>query len=148
VVGEVAFPTTLHVDERHIFEGIGLLGSSSREGACRKGTDLLNRDSRAERHVQQVAPCIVKEGDPFTDTCTGDRSPVHQSISQRVVRSDTGDIEVLSLGGDSHRALHLPEVMPGDEVLLDGSLVATRMADLYRIGEGDTRREYLQGVCR
>ena len=44
--------------------------------------------------------------------------------------------------------LHLPDVSPRDEVFPDRSLIATGVAEIYRVREGDTRREDLQRVSR
>ena len=54
----------------------------------------------------------------------------------------------MPLSRDRSRLLHLPDVSPRDEVLLDRSLIATGVAEIYGIRERDTRREDLQRVSR
>ena len=52
------------------------------------------------------------------------------------------------LSWESSRLLHLPDVSSRDEVLPDRSLIATGVAEIYGVREGDTRREDLQRVSR
>ena len=45
VIGIVPFTSALHIDERHVLEGVRLLRSPTGESTRRKGTHLLHGDA-------------------------------------------------------------------------------------------------------